>query len=514
MKVVFRVDAGPKVGSGHLKRCLVLADAFFKSGAEIHFICSEGIGHFSDEIKSRNYLLTLISNVPDNKENKNTEISVFEHDINETIRAISNWSYQVDWLIVDSYSLSYAWENSLNIWVNNICVIDDFVNRNHHCDILINQSRLGSTTDLYKGLVPNSCTTLVGEKYVLLDENYSIKSKVPKKRSGSVKRVLVFFGGADSVNLTKKIMLLIIQIVKSGFLENKVVFDVVTTSINRNHDSIRGLCREYQFFNFYIDLPNLISLMWNADLAIGGVGTTSWERLCLSLPSFVITLSDNQVEFAKMLANKNLITLFGHYDNFDEGHFKKSVVKVVNQGVNSLISENYNKFVDGLGAFRCVEAIRRKTKKLIVRYAIASDENKILMLANDKVTRENSFNTEIITSKVHKRVFHNWLSTPGMVKQLIFEDLNGQLVGQVRFEYENGYWRLDYSVSAHFRGVGYGQLILKLAIRRLTSELGLLKLIAEVKNSNKPSKKIFVNLGFDVHTAHKDFLVYRFETCY
>ena len=70
MKVVFRVDAGPKVGSGHIKRCMVLANALSKSGAEIHFISGESIGHFSKEIKALNYSLTLISNNTDNNEEK------------------------------------------------------------------------------------------------------------------------------------------------------------------------------------------------------------------------------------------------------------------------------------------------------------------------------------------------------------------------------------------------------------------------------------------------------------
>ena len=512
MKVVFRVDAGPKVGSGHIKRCMVLANALSKSGAEIHFISRESIGYFSKEIKALNYSLTLISNNTDNNEEKELSPVALQCDIFETRRAIRDWSDQVDWLIVDNYLLPEIWEKSLNIWVNNICVIDDFIHRKHNCNLLINQSRLETTNNVYNGLVPKSCKTLIGGNYALLDEEYSTKSRITKKRDCSVNRVLVFFGSADRANLTEKILKLIVEALKEASLDNNVIFDIVTTSANNKHRLIQKLCSQYKFFNFHRDLPNLVTLMLKADLVIGGGGSSSWERLCLGLPSFVITLSDNQVEFAKILENEKLITLIGHFDDFDDTQFKGNLTNALNFGVGSMIPENCHNLIDGLGASRCTAILKKETKNINIRNAVFGDKNKFLFLANDVLTRENSFETGIISRETHNEVFKNWLLNFDNVKLFIFENEAGELLGQTRFEYENNCWKIDYTISPSFRGFGYGKLVLKLGIRRLANELGLVCFLAEVKQSNRSSKKIFADLGFNVHTTKKNFIVYSFMT--
>ena len=56
---------------------------------------------------------------------------------------------------------------------------------------------------------------------------------------------------------------------------------------------------------------HLADLMAEADLAIGAGGATTWERLCLGLPSLVVTCADNQVPLAQILHNKGLIRLIG-----------------------------------------------------------------------------------------------------------------------------------------------------------------------------------------------------------
>ena len=55
MKAVFRCDASIQIGTGHVMRCLTLADALVKSGAECHFICREHEGHLLGLIKQRDH---------------------------------------------------------------------------------------------------------------------------------------------------------------------------------------------------------------------------------------------------------------------------------------------------------------------------------------------------------------------------------------------------------------------------------------------------------------------------
>ena len=41
-------------------------------------------------------------------------------------------------------------------------------------------------------------------------------------------------------------------------------------------------------------MPNLAKLMVNSDIAIGAGGVTTLERMCVGLPSIVISIAENQ----------------------------------------------------------------------------------------------------------------------------------------------------------------------------------------------------------------------------
>jgi hypothetical protein len=45
LRVVIRADASIEMGSGHVMRCLTLADALRERGADVHFICRDLPGH-------------------------------------------------------------------------------------------------------------------------------------------------------------------------------------------------------------------------------------------------------------------------------------------------------------------------------------------------------------------------------------------------------------------------------------------------------------------------------------
>ena len=55
----------------------------------------------------------------------------------------------------------------------------------------------------------------------------------------------------------------------------------------------------------------MASLMVEADFAVGAVGTTSWERCCLGLPTLAVTTADNQRQIARSLAVAGAVEVVG-----------------------------------------------------------------------------------------------------------------------------------------------------------------------------------------------------------
>ena len=48
MKVAFRADASIEIGTGHVMRCLTLADRLRERGATTHFLCRPLDGHLGE----------------------------------------------------------------------------------------------------------------------------------------------------------------------------------------------------------------------------------------------------------------------------------------------------------------------------------------------------------------------------------------------------------------------------------------------------------------------------------
>jgi UDP-2,4-diacetamido-2,4,6-trideoxy-beta-L-altropyranose hydrolase len=177
MNIFFRVDASSKIGSGHVMRCLNLANQLKKKGANCKFICRNLKDNLIEKIKKNNYEITAL---PAPKQyNKN----LFSYKINsayfnylgvnwkddaqQTINALKK--EKIDWLIVDHYGIDRRWEKKLKSYVKKIMVIDDLSNRYHDCELLLNQNLIDNCSLRYQKLLPKYCTFLIGPKYALLN---------------------------------------------------------------------------------------------------------------------------------------------------------------------------------------------------------------------------------------------------------------------------------------------------------------------------------------------------------
>src|SRR5690606_26558309 len=102
------------------------------------------------------------------------------------------------------YSIDIQWELKLRTYVNRIMVIDDLANRRHDCDLLLDQNLYENMEQRYMGLVPETCKLLLGPRYALLRPEFREARKKLRPRDGTVRRILIFFGGTDPTNETLK----------------------------------------------------------------------------------------------------------------------------------------------------------------------------------------------------------------------------------------------------------------------------------------------------------------------
>ncbi|RMH14505.1 MAG: UDP-2,4-diacetamido-2,4,6-trideoxy-beta-L-altropyranose hydrolase, partial [Gammaproteobacteria bacterium] len=186
-------------------RCLVLAECLRQRGFRIGFVCRAHHNHRNHLVTERGFRLhqleTSDSSVERTASSSSTWLDVtWEVDAWQTIEACKAYGHLYG-LIVDHYGLDYRWEKMLRPYMNRIMVIDDLADRNHDCDVLLDQNLYDDMESRYSGHVPGECKLLLGPAFALLHPDYRRLHKTILPRT-SIKRILVFFGAVDPQDLT------------------------------------------------------------------------------------------------------------------------------------------------------------------------------------------------------------------------------------------------------------------------------------------------------------------------
>lgn len=318
MRVIVRTDASVEIGSGHLMRCLTLANQLRSEGAEVAFICRDLPGGMFDLLHARGY---RIAKLPLSEAGDGAQ----QVDAEETINAAGQlFPEGIDWLVVDHYKLDTAWERMLRPYAQKLMVIDDLANRSHDCDLLLDQNYYRNQDRRYQGLVPEQCVTLLGPAYVLLRPEFAEARQRLRAREGTVRRILIFFGGSDPTNQTQTAL----EALK--LLERRDVrVDVVVGSANPHRDAIQAMCGELPNVTFHCQVSNMAELILNADLGIGAGGAAMWERCYLGLPTITVVFAGNQERTTEDVAQIGAIEYLGWSDRLAPEDYTKAVAKML-----------------------------------------------------------------------------------------------------------------------------------------------------------------------------------------
>jgi len=312
VKCFIRTDSSIDIGTGHVMRCLTLADKLRAGGGSVAFICRELPGNICDMIEGKGYEMHRLpykeatAPDPDRPEHERWLAVDMKTDIDESRTIVAALSTHPDWLIVDHYGLDRAWEQELRPHVEKIMVIDDLANRSHDCDLLLDQNLYTGMESRYDGLVPSGCKRLCGPQYSLLREEFTTIDRTRLVRTGKIKRILVFFGGVDPSDETTRA----IKAIDTIDLDSLQV-DIVVGKANPRQEQIRYLCEADPRLDYLRNVTNMAELMARADLAIGAGGTTTWERCYMGLPTIAVSVADNQCEAMEVAATHGAVWYLG-----------------------------------------------------------------------------------------------------------------------------------------------------------------------------------------------------------
>lgn len=346
------------MGTGHVMRCLTLAEALAGKGIECHFICREHVGNLIGRLRDKGFYVHTLP-----------VVSVFEAETDRSVKgnsiAHSDWlgatqhedadacisvleKLRPDWLIVDSYSLDSEWELILKPYYRRLMVIDDLADRAHQCDLLLDQTFGRDSTDYHIWVSP-TCELLCGSQYALLRPEFAaLRSySLQRRRYPGLRQLLISLGGVDVNNITAKLL----DVLRDSPLPDDCQITVIMGSTGPWLHEVRVLAQGMPWqTRVLVDVANMGWLMAESDLAIGAAGSTSWERCCLGLPTIMLVLAENQRLIANSLAAAGAVELIEPVMQLSDS-LPRALSRIMDNMPKTLevMSEAAHQITDGLG---------------------------------------------------------------------------------------------------------------------------------------------------------------------
>ncbi len=465
-RALFRCEASPAMGGGHIMRCLAFAETLCWAGWQVAFSTGPESRATVPALDPARYdILPPAANDDD----PSTRLVVFDN-------------YELD--AVDERGFAAA--NRL------LVALDDLADRQHACAVLVDPSPGRLTAD-YAALVPADCRLLLGPRYALLGKRWraeAVASQTRRESGGPVRRILVSMGATDPTDATSRVL---DALDHSGLAaEIDVVLGVAAPHRREVERRIGNRIR------LHVQPDDIVALVAAADLAIGAPGSSTFERAVLGLPSLLIPTATNQMRMAEGLAAAGAAVLAAPGLLADAAALGHKIAMLASDATRLRgISRTSVALGDGRGTLRLLAAIAGTRMAsdgamLRLRLAEASDEAWLLDLQCAPGIRRFTRNPALPSSTEHASWLTRALADPE--RMLCIVERDGESAAMVRLDRLAVSPLFEVSIavhpSMHRRGVGGAALAL---LRRLAPGATL---DAAVHAANTASQALFKAAGY------------------
>lgn len=376
--IYIRTDANSQIASGHLMRCLSIAEACKSLGMDVCFLVSEG--------ESRS-LFDSLSGTPLDAEDSFRVISlktaVYDHleqELPEVLALLGSLPERPVYLL-DSYYVTEHYLTSLRPLAKT-AYLDDLQLFDYPVDLLVNYDVIpDSLLPSYRAAYQNVGRLLLGAAYTPLRRQFQSRPASIKRRHPSqdglwiksqVKNLLITTGGSDPFHFCLRFLKAVMENPSSWpFSSAGITIHIVIGKLNTDRTALFELADTFPFprlLKLHENVTDMSTLMRDCDLAISAAGTTLYELCALGIPSLSFTMADNQLTAAKAFEAAGAIPCAGDIRQPSEGlmqpfmEFVSAMSGQEDSGQTSYAArvaahKAMRKLVDGNGALRIAKAL-------------------------------------------------------------------------------------------------------------------------------------------------------------
>lgn len=331
--ILFRCNAGPKIGFGHLTRCRALAYALREQGESCIMV---GPDHVYTNKDDADLFDTWIPQKWRGAEKDALSLAMLANE------------YDANKLVLDDYRVNEEYQLVLR---NKGLKWLQFEARTSHpiwADIVLNASPAAKEED-YAAVLSNPDTSLlIGPKYAVLRAEFI--NVTPRNPTWPIKQVLVTFGAGDDRGAIQFILSTLLPI------SNVTLKFLVISGTNnpRNLKNLKWIEKNGCGRVRYIINPEFIGhKIKECDLAIISGGTTYYEAACCGVPMILLATAKNQ-----LMKSTDAAIVLGQFEELVADEVV-ALFKMLLQSFDKYIymSKSCVQTVDGRGAIRVAQRL-------------------------------------------------------------------------------------------------------------------------------------------------------------
>ncbi len=336
--ILIRADGNETIGTGHVMRCLSVADALAEIGTDIRFLLADET--MLPAIRQRGFAARVLDsdyrNMPD-------ELDALIPYINEC---------RPSRIIIDSYFVTPGYLNALNQLVSAV-YMDDLASFAYPVDLLVNYNIYGQAID-YAAMYQSAGIKLPG---LLLGPCFAPLRKmfqdIPRRKQREiVTDILVSTGGSDPAHMALR---LLHEIEKNG---HDIIWHFLVGALNPDRPEILDLAKHMGHIVIHENVSDMKSLISGCDIAISAAGSTMYEIAACGTPMITYVLADNQIPGAEAFQEQGMAVFCGDMRKESAGIIMEAAEQFSHDCPRrSDMGRKMQIRVDGRGAHRIAEKI-------------------------------------------------------------------------------------------------------------------------------------------------------------
>ena len=325
------MEANSKIGMGHLIRCSALAEILCKD-FDITFFTLDTHAELINKFLAKEFKKQTL---------KSEE---------EFLKALN----KSDIVVLDGYEFDSAYQSKIKSIGCKLVYIDDLMKEGNKADLIINQAE-GIKRENYKSA--SASVYCLGSQYALLRKPFLQSASEPQRQFEKINTAFVSFGGADSDNVSEKVLKVLLQ-----FNEWENIY-LLSGPVNENVKDWKSRYLNDKRVTFVNGLTaeEICSLLHKCHLGICPSSSLSLEICAVGMVMLTGTTAANQNGYYEALICNSVALGVGIWQKASEQEIGDKIRGILRYDSKDIefFTGNQKQYIDGKSGWRLQKAFMK-----------------------------------------------------------------------------------------------------------------------------------------------------------